>query len=181
MTTARRGLSRTQLTGWFLTTATSVVLLFGYHTSTGSVTTAPETAIHATASGGQADAATPVDQTAGSSRRASTTAGGSAAGAGANSPRNWSSGTFTGSAVQTRYGPVQVEVTLRNGSITDVAVLQYPHSSGQDQQINGYALPILVQQTVEQQSGSVDMVSGATYTSTGYQQSLQSALDAAQA
>ncbi|WP_460811095.1 FMN-binding protein [Nocardioides salsibiostraticola] len=87
--------------------------------------------------------------------------------------------TFTGTAVQTRYGPVQVEVTISGSTITNVSVPQYPSGDRRDAEINGRALPILVQQTVATQSGDVDMVSGATYTSEGYRESLQAALDAA--
>ncbi len=93
--------------------------------------------------------------------------------------------TVTGPAAQTRYGPVQVELTVSGTgaavSIADVAVIQYPHSSGRDVEINGYALPRLIQATLDQQSAGVDMVSGATYTSEGYRTSLQAALDQAQA
>jgi uncharacterized protein with FMN-binding domain len=60
-----------------------------------------------------------------------------------------------------------------------VQVVQYPDSSGRDQEINAQALPILVKETLSAQSAKVDMVSGATYTSDGYLTSLQSALDRA--
>ena len=56
--------------------------------------------------------------------------------------------------------------------------LQYPAATREDQ-INAYALPILIQETIDAQSAQIDMVSGATVTSTGYVQSLQSALDQA--
>ncbi|GAB3600215.1 hypothetical protein GCM10027446_33310 [Angustibacter peucedani] len=84
---------------------------------------------------------------------------------------------MTGEVAQTRWGPVQVQLTLDGTKITDVQVVQYPNGNGRDQEINSYALPILVQETVSQQSASIDMVSGATVTSDGYLQSLQSALD----
>jgi len=60
-----------------------------------------------------------------------------------------------------------------------VSVLQYPSGNPKDEEINDYALPILVQETTDQQSAGIDMVSGATVTSTGYIQSLQSAIDQA--
>lgn len=85
--------------------------------------------------------------------------------------------TVTGDAVSTPYGPVQVTVTSAGGRIVDVEVVQAPWNSPQDQQINGYALPILIQETIDAQTASIDMVSGATYTSNGYVTSLQSALD----
>ena len=68
---------------------------------------------------------------------------------------------------------------MAQGSITDVSVLQYPNGKGRDAEINSYALPTLIQETLDQQSAQIDMVSGATVTSTGYVQSLQSALDQA--
>ena len=76
-------------------------------------------------------------------------------------------------------GPVQVQLTVAAGKITDVSVVQYPNGNGRDQEINAYALPILVQETLDAQSAQIDMVSGATVTSDGYLQSLQSALDQA--
>ena len=81
--------------------------------------------------------------------------------------------------MQTRWGPVQVQITVSAGTITAVDVLQYPHGNGKDQQINAYALPILVQDTLSAQSANIDMVSGATVTSDGYVESLQAALDEA--
>ena len=74
---------------------------------------------------------------------------------------------------------MQVAVTVDASRVTDVAVLQYPTGNSKDEEINSYALPILIQQTLDRQSADIDMVSGATVTSGGYQQSLQSALDQA--
>lgn len=87
--------------------------------------------------------------------------------------------TVTGSVAQTRWGPVQVRLTLDAGKITAVDVLQYPDGNGRDRAINDEALPVLVQETISAQNANIDMVSGATVTSTGYLQSLQSALDQA--
>lgn len=85
----------------------------------------------------------------------------------------------TGSEVQTRWGPVQVKVTVSGGRVTDVAAVEYPTENPRDQQINSYALPQLRTEALAAQSADIDTVSGATYTSEGYKQSLQSALDAA--
>jgi uncharacterized protein with FMN-binding domain len=74
---------------------------------------------------------------------------------------------------------VQVAITVSNGKISDVAVPVYPNGNGRDQEINAYALPILRQETLSAQSANINTVSGATVTSDGYLQSLQSALDAA--
>ena len=81
--------------------------------------------------------------------------------------------------VQTQWGPVQVQVTVKDGRLSDVSVLQYPNGNPRDQQINAYALPVLVQESLDAQSADIDMVSGATVTSDGYLRSLQGALDQA--
>ena len=87
--------------------------------------------------------------------------------------------TVTGDAVDTPYGPVQVQVNLSGAKIVDVRVLQAPMNTPRDQAINSYALPQLIQATMAANSANIDMVSGATYTSEGYLQSLQSALNRA--
>jgi uncharacterized protein with FMN-binding domain len=103
---------------------------------------------------------------------------GSSGNAGGNSGSTKTS-TVTGSVVQTQWGPVQVQITVRGGTITTVKVLQYPSGNQRDVEIANYALPILIQETTQNQSAQIDMVSGATFTSDGYIQSLQSALDQA--
>ncbi|SER87011.1 Uncharacterized protein, contains FMN-binding domain [Streptomyces sp. yr375] len=90
-------------------------------------------------------------------------------------------GTFTGDPVDTRYGTVQVAATLAKGKITSIKVLQAPDQNGRDQQIASYALPRLTQEAIGAQSAHIDAVSGASYTSQGYVESLQSALDQAHA
>ena len=80
---------------------------------------------------------------------------------------------------QTQWGPVQVQLSMQGSTISSVTVVQYPNGNPRDDQINSYALPILIQETTDAQSAQIDMVSGATVTSTGYVQSLQSALDQA--
>jgi uncharacterized protein with FMN-binding domain len=85
----------------------------------------------------------------------------------------------TGDSVQTRYGPVQVRVTLENGKLTGVTAVTYPQDNPGDQQINSYAVPQLTREALTAQSADIDTVSGATYASDGYRQSLQSALDSA--
>jgi uncharacterized protein with FMN-binding domain len=74
---------------------------------------------------------------------------------------------------------VQVQLTLKGGTITKVSVLQYPSGNPTDTEINAQALPILIDETTQAQSARIDMVSGATVTSNGYVESLQSALDKA--
>jgi len=147
---------------WLLSTVSAVVLLFGYHTST---------------SGPAGTAQSPVGA---SLSTTSTTATSGSGGTGGDEP---SSGTtVTGEVAQTRWGPVQVQITTdASGTITDVEVIQYPSGSREDEQINSSALPELIQETLDAQSAQIDMVSGATVTSEGYVRSLQSALDQATA
>ena len=150
---------------WVLSTLSTLVVLFGYHTSTSATmatATGSETAIAGQVSSGSGTGTT----TSGSAPPSDTGSSGSTT-------------PVTGTAAQTRYGPVQVQLDVSGSTITNVSVLQYPDSDGRDIQINQYALPQLIQQTLDAQSGSVSMVSGATYTSEGYAQSLQSALDQA--
>jgi uncharacterized protein with FMN-binding domain len=85
--------------------------------------------------------------------------------------------TVTGDAADTRYGPVQVQITVTNGTITSASAVEYPLNDSRDQEINGYAIPALNQEAVQAGSANIDHVSGATYTSDGYIQSLQSALN----
>ncbi|MEU4294740.1 FMN-binding protein [Kribbella sp. NPDC026596] len=87
--------------------------------------------------------------------------------------------TVNGSSAGTRYGPVQVRVTIRSHRLVAVTALVYPASGGRDQEISAYALPQLEHEAIAAQSAQIDTVSGATFTSDGYRRSLQSALDAA--
>ncbi|MEU5040974.1 uncharacterized protein with FMN-binding domain [Streptomyces canus] len=87
--------------------------------------------------------------------------------------------TVTGDTIQTRWGPVQVRVTIKDGKLTEVTAVSYPSDNPRDQEINSYALPRLRSEALQAQSADIDTVSGATYTSDGYRQSLQSALDSA--
>ena len=89
------------------------------------------------------------------------------------------SGTYTGDAISTRFGDVQVEITVEDGRITASRVTRVPWSDHRDQEINAVAVPVLNEEAVEAQSADIDMVSGATYTSEGYIASLQSAIDQA--
>jgi uncharacterized protein with FMN-binding domain len=87
--------------------------------------------------------------------------------------------TVTGDSVDTRWGPVQVQITVTNGKVTKANAVVYPTENPRDQQINAYAIPALNQEALSAGSAKIDMISGATVTSTGYLGSLQSALDKA--
>jgi uncharacterized protein with FMN-binding domain len=148
---------------WLASTVTVVVLLFGYHTSTNKTTSG-------TTEGGTSGSTTSANEP----------------GASPSSPSSGSSGThstkittYTGSVAQTRWGPVQVKISVQGGRLTKVTILQHPSGNSRDAQINNYALPILINETVTAQSANIDMVSGATVTSGGYVRSLQAALDQA--
>lgn len=121
--------------------------------------------------------------TAGTGSSGSSGSGTSAtsAGTGAVSSETTSaSQTYTGDAVQTRYGPVQVEVTVDgSGTVTDITWLDYPANEGKSVQINQRAMPLLTDEALQAQSADVSTIAGASYTSQGFTQSLQSALDQA--
>ncbi|CAL8974829.1 hypothetical protein CELL_01896 [Cellulomonas sp. T2.31MG-18] len=81
-----------------------------------------------------------------------------------------------GSTVQTRYGPVQVQVTFTGTAITAAQALQAP-SGGYSSQVSSFSIPVLSREAVAAGSANIAAVSGASYTSAGYQQSLQYAID----
>jgi uncharacterized protein with FMN-binding domain len=172
---------------WFMSTLTVVVLLLGYHTSTSGPSSASSSVVSSgtgyggalSGSGSTAAGSAPPTDTSGtgSSGSSGSASSGSSGSSGASSAAG--SKTVTGDTAQTRWGPVQVAITVAGGSITAVDVPVYPNGNGRDQEINSYALPQLIQETLDQQGAQIDMVSGATVTSDGYLQSLQSALDRA--
>lgn len=86
---------------------------------------------------------------------------------------------LTGSAAETKFGPMQVQVTLVNHKIVKVTVLQQTDQGAMSSQIDARAIPQLDQETLAAQNAGIHAVSGASYTSAGYIQSLQSALDKA--
>ncbi|MEP7088644.1 MAG: FMN-binding protein [Nocardioidaceae bacterium] len=144
-----------RITFWFLSTLSVVVLLFGYDGSRAPTTSAslPPAVVSSTDSSSSTPATTP--------KKTTTTR------------------TVTGGVASTQWGPVQLELTVTGGRIAKVAVLQQPSGNPRDTEINDIALPILTRETTSAQSASIDMVSGATVTSVGYVQSLQSAIDKA--
>ncbi|MFK0019427.1 FMN-binding protein [Streptomyces sp. NPDC090798] len=149
------------------TTVTGFVLLLSLKPHT------PPTVAQTSSSAGQSPS--PGSSSGSSSGNSS----GSSSGGSSGSGKSTGTKTVTGDTVQTRWGPVQVRVTLKNGKITDVTAVSYPSDNPRDQEINSYALPQLRREALAAQSAQIDSVSGATYTSGGYKQSLQSALDSA--
>ncbi len=188
-----------RITTWLLSTVSALVLLFSYHTSTSSSAAGVVALGSANAGSGTTDGSGSSGTTGSGSGSSGSGSSGSGSGDSGSSDSGTSdsgssdsgssdsqsggsssaSGTFTGDAVMTRFGPVQVEITVKNGTITKSQVTQVPWNNGRDQQINSYAVPVLNDEAVQAQSAQIDMVSGATFTSEGYIQSLQSAIDQA--
>lgn len=120
--------------------------------------------------------------------------GSGSSGSGSSSPGSASTGSSSGSggaaaqavpatyqwtAVQTRFGAVQVQVTVSGGTVTDVTALQLTDDDRKSVQISNRAAPLLRSEVLAAQSADVQTVSGATVTSNAYLTSLQAALDAA--
>jgi uncharacterized protein with FMN-binding domain len=153
-----------RITLWLLSTLAAVVLLFSYRTSLGAAAPATTAAAGGTGSTTNGSTSSGADTDPGSTTSGTDSTGGD---------------TYQGSTASTRWGDVQVTITVTAGKITAVTVPVYPTSNRKDQEINARALPILTQETITAQSADIDTVSGATVTTDGYKESLQAALDAA--
>jgi len=153
-----------------LSTVSTLVLIFGYHTSTNNTAAAAGPVMQQPAPPGSS----PPSRS--SSKKGSATP---KPGAGSKAQQPTTAATYTGNVADTQWGPVQVRITVQGHKITRAQALQYPQGTSTDAQINGAALPVLDQEVVQQQAAAIDTVSGATVTSDGYLQSLQSAIDQA--
>src|SRR4051795_6999036 len=142
---------------------TAGVLAFHPHASAAPTATAPTTA---------ATAAAPAKSTS-----SAATGSGSGSSGSSGSSSSAVSGTATGDAIDTQYGPVQVRVTVKDGKITAIQGLVLTGNDPRSAEISSFAEPTLKQEALSAQSADIDAVSGATFTSAGYAQSLQSALD----
>ena len=169
-----------RITTWLLATLAGLVLLFSYHTSTdpNASATASADLAPAPSSGTTTTTSGTGNGTATRTRATSATSSSSASSSAATTSTS-ASGTYTGAAARTPYGPVQVQVTVSDGQVASVQALTYPYSSGRDRAVNSRAIPVLDQEATASQGTSVHMVSGASFTSAAYEQSLQSALDRA--
>ncbi|MFM8254213.1 MAG: FMN-binding protein [Actinomycetota bacterium] len=87
--------------------------------------------------------------------------------------------SVTGATAQTRWGPVQVQITVKDGKIIDAVGLQYPNGDRRSLWISEQAIPWLVEETLAEQIADVQIIGGATYTSMGWRQSLASAMQKA--
>jgi uncharacterized protein with FMN-binding domain len=154
-------------TGLVTTVVAAAALLLSWHEGSGSAS-GPPTGVHVVAPPPAATAKTP-------SGKVKTPATSNSTAAGAPSgPRS-----IDGAVLQTPYGDVQVRVVLSGKRITDVQALHLTDANGRSRQISADAAPVLRREALSAQSAQLDTVSGATYTSEGYRQSLQAALDQA--
>lgn len=94
---------------------------------------------------------------------------------------SYKDGSFSGDTAETEYGPVQVTAVISGGKISGVKFLQLPSDRGHSIEVSNFSAPQLRQEALQAQSANVDIVSGATQTTYGFQRSLQSALDQARA
>ena len=122
-----------------------------------------------------AQGATPATTRPGASSVVSPAAG-SPTGSTGSSGSSSASTTATGSSVDVGYGTVQVQATLQGGRIVDIQALALPQNDGHSARISQEAFPMLVQQALTAQSSQISGVSGASYTSYGFVQSLKAAL-----
>ncbi|MEU8820513.1 FMN-binding protein [Actinoplanes sp. NPDC048796] len=153
-----------RITLWAFSTVAALVLLFSYRTSTN--TPATPAAAEAPLSEPSAAGSTPPSAGPSGSASASTSKSGPL--------------EYDGSSVQTQWGPLQVHITVAEGKITEITAPTSPADNPADAGVTAGALPQLREQVLAAQSASIDGVSGATFTSEAYKQSLQAALDAAQ-
>ena len=158
------------------TTAALVFLLTFKTHSVGSLTAPPAAVGTPSARAGGGSGTSGTGTSGGASPTPSSTGGSSVAGAGTGGSSTTSTKTVTGAAADTMYGPVQVQITVKNGKLTAATATVYPTETPRDAQINAFAIPQLEQETVAAGNAKIDAVSGATYTSNGYIASLQSAL-----
>lgn len=126
-----------------------------------------------TSSGGSTNTGSPSSGTGSSSGNTGT---GSSSGT---STGSTTAATFDGTQVQTRFGTVQVRVTIQDGKITEVTPLQLTDAERKSAQISSRAAPVLRSEVLQAQSANVQTIGGATVTSDAYLTSLQAALDAA--
>ena len=162
------------------TLASVGVLVVGWQVGAAPITEA-EQATSVSASAGSASGSTSSGTSASSSGTTATDTSSSAADttAPATPTTTVVDGTYTGAAASTRWGDVQVAVTISGGVITDVTALQLTDADGKSIQISNRAAPILREEVIAAQSADVANVGGATYTTQAYLTSVQSALDQA--
>lgn len=157
-------------------TALAVVLLLGFRTPE-DIAAITGGDLQAGVSGTLGTTGTTADGTTGGASDGTT--GDDATGGASGPTAQVQARTVTGPVVSTRWGTVQVEITVEDGQLTDVAAIQLPDGDRRSASISSQVEPTLRSQALSAQSGHIDGVSGATYTSDAYARSLQAALDTA--
>jgi len=156
-------------------TGSGSALVLGFRTSGGDATLP----VAGNGSTGGSNASTSSGSTSNSGSGSTSGSTSSSGSNGSNgSTARYADGTWTGTEVSEPWGPFQVQVVISAGTIRKVSVVESP-SDRHSSRINNVAVPLLTESTLSTQSAAVDMVSGATWTSDSYDQSLQSALDKA--
>jgi uncharacterized protein with FMN-binding domain len=89
---------------------------------------------------------------------------------------HYADGEYVGASMDTEWGPIQVEAIIRGGAIADVKWIDFPTHRERSAEISRWAAPLLTSEAIQIQNWEVDAVSQASFTSEGFQQSLQSAL-----
>lgn len=145
-------------------------------TPTSSGTTAGSSTDSSTSSGSSSSGSTSDGTTSSGSTSGST--GSTSGSSGSSGSGTATDGTFTGDAVDIghNYGTIQLQVTVSGGKVTDISAVAVPENDPRSAQISSYAVPQLVSQAIDAQSSSISGISGATFTSNGFAQSLASAL-----
>ncbi|PFG21289.1 FMN-binding protein [Serinibacter salmoneus] len=162
-----------------LSTASALALLLSYRTSTEVVRPAPPQV--AASAAGQTESEVSAGSATSPSQETGEAADGDTSDSDADTDTSDTSEaiTYTGDPIPVAFGTLQVEITVVDGAITRATAIDYPYTDPRDIQLNGEAIPILEAATLEAQSADIDLVTGATFTSQGYIDSLQSALDEA--
>ncbi len=150
-------------------TVAGVAAVLGFQAHPASVPLAAATS--------RAPAAAPAASTGPGPPSASASSNASSSAAGSSGSSGSAGGTALGGAMQTRYGPAQVRVTVSGGKIVKVEAVALQNADRKSVEISSFAEPVLQQSVLTRQTAAVDAVSGATYTSLSYEGSLQSALD----
>jgi uncharacterized protein with FMN-binding domain len=168
--------SRTAAVLMSITTAAGLSAYF-QHVDTAAASGTTSTATGTATASGTATAASTASTPASTATATASSAATPAASASTSSPL--ADGTYAGATDTNRWGPVQVQITVTGGKITQVTALQTPTDNRKSVSINTRATPTLASEVLSAQSASIDTVSGATYTSDSYKVSLQSAIDLA--
>lgn len=91
----------------------------------------------------------------------------------------YTDGTYTGNSADAYYGYIKVQAIIKNGKLANVIFLDHPQDRNNSIRINNYAMPVLKQEAIRAQSSNVDTVSGASFSSGAFRESLADALSQA--